>query len=373
MKAFTMYRRMIRFLTILCGLFVLAVFSDAQVCDQRTGSAMEMRVQLTFDESASDSAPGSVSTRNDPLHRGDTAGNERSRDFTAMQIQVQLQDPSGGTFQEQMPASDGQVRMRVCRKSIYRLRVIGPDIEEAILDSVQPGRGESQVTVVLHRKMTKEERKAREATISANRLRVPKKARKQLEKGDAALQKGKLETAEKYYAKAVTLYPNFEEAENSLGVVLMRQGKRTEGQAAFQRAISVNANYAPANVNLAKIAFDERRYEDACALAREALKSEPLNPGALFVAAESAFFKRDYQETVNYTRTLHSRPHQQYALAHYLAAKSLDVQHQPEAAIVEYQTFLGEDPSDPNAKRARELMTLLRASTPPAHAQTSPR
>src|SRR5260370_38234835 len=167
--------------------------------------------------------------------------------------------------------------------------------------------------------------------------------------------------------------PSFEEAENSLGVVLMRQGRENEGRVAFERAISVNNNYAPAQVNFAKIAFDEKRFEDACGLARQALKSEPLNAGALFVAAESSFFRRDYQETVSYTRTLHSVPHQQYAVAHYLAAKSLDLQHQTEAASAEYQTFLEEDPGDPNAKRARELLVLLQASMPAAHAQTSPR
>jgi len=126
---------------------------------------MEMKVQLTFDDSARGAAPGSISTQNDPLHRGDTTGNVRGYDFTHMQIQVQLQDPTGGTFQEQMPQYDGQVRMTVCRKSIYRLRVLGPTIEEAILDSVQPGNGDSLVTVVLHRKLSKEQRKAQEAMV----------------------------------------------------------------------------------------------------------------------------------------------------------------------------------------------------------------
>ncbi|PYY08873.1 MAG: hypothetical protein DMG61_23520, partial [Acidobacteria bacterium] len=283
------------------------------------------------------------------------------------------QDPTGGTFQEQMPQSDGQVRMTVCRKSIYRLRVLGPTIEEAILDSVQPGNGDSLVTVVLHRKLSKEQRKAQEAMVSAHSLRVPNKARKQLAKGDTAMKKGKLAEAEKYYLKAIAIYPQYEEARNSLGVVLMREGKKAEGQAAFEGAVAVNHNYAPAQVNLAKIAFDDRRFDDAYTLARQALKNEPLNAGALFVAAEAAFFKGEYADTVSYTRTLHSIPHEQYGLAHYLAAKSLEAQHQSDAAIVEYQTFLEEDPTDPNAKRARELVTLLQASVGPARVQGAPR
>ena len=102
-------------------------------------------------------------------------------------------------------------------------------------------------------------------------------------------------------------------------------------------------------------------------------QNEPLNAGALFVAAEAAFFKSEYADTVSYTRTLHSIPHEQYGLAHYLAAKSLEAQHQSDAAIVEYQTFLEEDPTDPNAKRARELVTLLQASVGPARVQGAPR
>jgi hypothetical protein len=359
-------------------LLLAAVFPilpcQGQVCDPRTsGSAIQMRIQLTFDDRAPESAPGAVATQNDPLHRGDSVGNQRGHDFTSMHLQVQLQDPSGGTLQEQMPTSDGQVRMMVCKRLVYRLRVIGRTIDEAVLDSVQPGQGDSLVTVVLHRKLTQEERKSNKTTVSARGLRIPKKAQAQVEKGDAALQQLRLEDAEKYYSKAIRIYPQFEEAENSLGVVLMQEGRKGEGRAAFERALASNPQYAPAFVNLGKIAVDERRFDDANVLAKKALRSEPLNPGALFVAAESAFFKKDYAETTAYARTLHSLPHKQYGLVHYLAAKSLEAQQQPAGAIVEYQTFLEEDPQDPNAERARKVVSLLQAAAAPAQFQSSNR
>jgi thioredoxin-like negative regulator of GroEL len=351
-------------LWLFVALLGMGTLSCAQICDVRTGAPMQMQVQLTFGDRGDAGAPGASSTQNDSMHRGDAAGVERSHDFgPAMQIHIQLQDPSGGTLQEVLPGSDGQVRISVCKNSIYRIRVTGPDIEEALLDSVQPGHGDRLVTVVLHRKLTKEERRAKEATVSAHRLNVPKKAEKALEKGDAALKSGKLEQAKKHYEKALKIDPQFEEAENDLGIVLMQLGKKAEGRTAFERALSANARYAPARVNLAKIAFDEKRYNDAYLLAKQALSSEPLNPGALFVAAESAFFKQDFAETISLTRTLHSLPHQQYSLAHFLAAKSLEVQHQPAAALAEYQTFLEEDPTDPNAARARQLMALLQVTS----------
>jgi Flp pilus assembly protein TadD len=355
---------------------VLAVCAPAfsQICDSRAGSPVQMQVQLTFgEEVASTAVPGAVSTQNDSLHRGQAPGVTHTHSFTTtMQIHVQLQDPLGGTLQEVLPDDEGQVRMTVCKKSIYRLRVTGPTIEEALVDDVQPARGDKLINVVLHRKLTEQELKAQKATVSAQRLRVPKKAQKQLDKGDAALKKGKLEIAAARYTKATEIYPNFEEAENNLGIVLMRQGKNAEGKEAFERAIAINPRYAASYTNLAKIAFDEKRFADAESLARQALATEPLNPGALFVAAESAFFKGEYSETVSYTRTLHSLPHQQYALAHFLAGKSLEAANQPAEALTEYRTFLQEDPNDPNAGRARELSTLLQASLEASGERGSP-
>lgn len=322
-----------------------------------------MQVQLTFSEQGSDAALGAVSNQNDSAHRGEAGGGERSRDSaTNMLIRVQLQDSSGGVLRDATPNSDGQVSMVVCPTGSYRLRVTGSAIEEAIVEDLQPGRGDKLVNVELHRKGTKEPARVQKSTVSAKRLGVPKKAQKQLDKGDKALKQGKLDVAQSYYTKAIAIYPQFEEAENNLGIALMRAGQKPEGRAAFERAIAMDEHYAPAFLNLAKIAFDEKRFNNAHALATQALKSEPFNTGALFITAESAFFKGEYGEAISYARTLHSLPHKQFALVHFLAARSLEAEHHTDEAVTEYQTFLEEDPADPNAARARELLALLQAS-----------
>jgi hypothetical protein len=59
-------------------------------------------------------------------------------------------------------------------------------------------------------------------------------------------------------------------------------------------------------------------------------------------------------------------------LAHYLAAKALESQGQIPDAVVEYQTFVDEDPSDPNATRAHELIALLRRVLAGPAAQSKP-
>jgi tetratricopeptide (TPR) repeat protein len=356
-------------------LFILLLVAPgaAQICDTRTnGAPTPMQVQLTY-AAAGAQAPGGVITQNDRSGRSDTLNTEQKMDFAnAFKIRVQLQEPIGGTLQEASPTPEGTVRFVVCSRGTYRLRVSGPEIEEAALDDLRVDRGDKLVTIVLHPKLTKEERKALESSVSAARLRVPKKAQKQFDKGKKAWEDGKLDVARAHFERATSIYPQFDEAENDLGLVLMQQGQREAARAAFERSIRANGRYAPALVNLAKLEFDAKAYSEAARLAKQALASEPLSPSALFLAAEATFFQKRFAETIGYAKTLHTLPHSKYALAHYLAAKSLESQGQIPDAVVEYQVFVDEDPSDPNAIRARELIALLQRVLAGPAAQQKP-
>lgn len=346
------------------GLVAMSASCVSQNCDPRSGPPIQMQVQLSLVEGSSGTTSETPSVQSDPMHRDDAAGANHSHGFDdAMQIRVQLQDALGGTLQDSAPNAEGKLTLMTCKEGTYRLRVTGLTIEEAVVEDLQPGRGDKLVNVTLRRRATNETGKAQGgATVSTQRLKIPKKAQKQLEKGDAAFKKGDLGAAEAYYTRAAEIYPQFEQAENNLGIVLMREGKKPQGEAAFERAVAINSRYAPAQVNLAKIAFDEKRFHDASELAKQALKTEPLNTAALFVATQAAFFTGDYNDTISYARTLHSLPHKDFAFIHFLAARSLEAEQRPLEAIGEYQTFIAEDPRDPNAPRAREFLTLLQAS-----------
>jgi hypothetical protein len=356
---------MIRDRLLQLGTMILAtcVLSSPQNGDPRSGAPVQMQVQLTFSEDqSSEAVPGTISKQKDSMHRDD-AGAQQNHAFNAgMQLRVQLQDAFGGTLQEAAPNGEGKLQFTTRSDGTYRLRVTGPTIEEALVEDLQPGRGDRMVNVTLHHKRGGQDAHPPNASISAHDLQVPKKAQAQLDKGDSALKKSQLEAAELHYSKAIEIYPRFAQAENNLGIVLMREGRKEQGKAAFERALLIDSRYAPAQVNLAKIAFDGKRFREAFDLAREALKTEPLNTAALFVATQAAFFSGNYGETISYARTLHSLPHKQYALIHFLAGKSLEADHRPVEAIGEYQTFISEDPTDPNVARARQLITVLQAS-----------
>src|SRR5262249_33621352 len=144
-----------------------------------------------------------------------------------MQIRVQLQDAFGSsTLQESSPSSDGRVTFRVCSKVNYRVRVFGPDIDEALVEDVDPGRTDRIMNIMLHHKRSTVQPNAGTAMVSAKRLQVPPKAQKELDKGNEALKNKRLDDARSHYTKAIELYPGFDEAENNLGITLMQEGDR---------------------------------------------------------------------------------------------------------------------------------------------------
>jgi tetratricopeptide (TPR) repeat protein len=338
---------------------ILSVPTFAQVCDSRA-STTQIQVQLMFSaDTASESAPG-LGDR-DSARQGDTAGAYKQPFDNTSDIRVQLYEQLGGLVSEASPNTDGKLRINVCRNSRYMLRVTGSTIQEVTVDSVQANRGDRLLTIVLHKKLSKQEQKTHKAMVAASRLRIPRRARKEFKKGNDALERERLDKAEAHFRRAIQLYPDYDEAQNSLGMLLMRQGRRTEGKQAFLRAATINPRYAVACINLAKIGIDDKDFPAALDYARQALTSEPVNPAALFVAAEAAFFTNSFAETVRYTRALHDLPHPSYALAHYLAGKSLQMQQLDSDAAAEYRRFLEEDPSDPNALRAAELLQILLA------------
>ena len=352
-----------------CFLVVLGVanssVAQSLMCGRTAGAPVDMQIRLTFDESAAEEGSenaGGVDIQNDSAHRAGNASQTAGVDFTTMQIRVQLQDAQGVPLQETTPRSDGKVTLRVCSRSAYRLRVTGADIEESVADDVQPGRGDRLMTIVLHHKGSKQKPKAGKGTIAVNRLRVPKKAQKELEQGDRELAKGHLQRAKASFEKAIEIYPSYDQAYNNLGVALMQTGDRQGGKQAFEKAVALNDHFARAYLNLAKIAIDDKQYAKACELARKSLSSEPLNPAALFVAAEASFFTRSFSDTVTYTRTLHTLPHEQFALAHFLSGKGLEAQSLPAQALSEYELFLKEDPSDSNAPKALEAIRALQSA-----------
>jgi Tfp pilus assembly protein PilF len=86
--------------------------------------------------------------------------------------------------------------------------------------------------------------------------------------------------AEREFRTAISLSPNFADAENNLGTLAGQQGKDAEAEQLFRDAIRDNSVFTSAMVNLAATLASEGRFQEAAAVAQRALQVEPGNKDA---------------------------------------------------------------------------------------------
>ena len=114
-------------------------------------------------------------------------------------------------------------------------------------------------------------------TVTRNRLlrKVPGAARKEFERGGKAALKGRTEESIEHLRKAVTIYPEYMEAHNDLGVRYLQLGRFEDAAVEFEAAARLDPGDASPFSNLALAWLALSRYGDAEFAARRALVLDP--------------------------------------------------------------------------------------------------
>lgn len=112
-------------------------------------------------------------------------------------------------------------------------------------------------------------------------------ARAAFQRGEKALEAGKLDDAASAYQEALKATPNFAEALNGLGSVLFRQGKRAEAVAKFQAAIAADPSLRLAYFNLGYAARKSGDFPVAVQAYETYVKLDPTDADGYFGLGES--------------------------------------------------------------------------------------
>lgn len=342
-------------------LLLCAPACTAQLSREVANRQVEMVVTLGFDDGSSfksqQTGMGSAAEAGRRTS-GTTGEHSREASFNT-QIRVQLQETSGSVTDEKSPNAEGKVSFLVRNGNEYRIRVIGPEIEETFVENLQPAFGDKLVSIVLHRKGAPAVEKATDNVVSASRLRAPEAAKKAIERGAQALSQQDYLEAKRNFLKAIELYPEYDLAYNNLGVALMELGDKDAGERAFAKAVELNAGFPRALVNLAKVQMNRKDYKHAEDYLRKATATDPLNAQVYYLLAQCHFFSGNFDEAIADAHKLHTLNHAEYAVAHYLAAKAFVEKNMAAEAKQEIETFIMEDPKDPNVGAAQELLKRL--------------
>ena len=292
------------------------------------------------------------------IHTDERAGSQ--------QLKVDLVTNSGLLVAGGFTDSLGMTSFSSVRAGSYRLRVTGQNIVETTspIFNIDGRPQSSQTEIVTVQPVTAESNAGPANPIAVVDLNVPKRAQKEFEKGAEAFKRSDLEQARQQFDKAIAVYPSYASAYNLLGMTLMRQGAPQPAQQAFEKAIALNDRFALAYTNLAKLYFSQRNLERSEALLRKSVGSDPHNAEPLAILAQVELMTGRYEQAVADARRVHELPHQEYAIAHFVAARALRAQNQRDDAISEYKLFLTEAPNSASSLQARQELTQLENQRP---------
>ncbi|MGQ9609409.1 MAG: tetratricopeptide repeat protein [bacterium] len=98
----------------------------------------------------------------------------------------------------------------------------------------------------------------------------------------SAFNLGDIETAEEFAEKAIQTQPNSPEVRNAIGEIWLMDAKnpkyQKEAEAKFKEAASLNPNFIPARINLARLYVRMKKNDEAVREYKTAVSIQPKNP-----------------------------------------------------------------------------------------------
>ncbi|MER3630994.1 MAG: hypothetical protein C4325_01480 [Blastocatellia bacterium] len=124
------------------------------------------------------------------------------------------------------------------------------------------------------------------AIVIAQEEEQTQKAIAYFQQGQDAHEKGNFQSAAELYKKALSIVPDFPEAEFQLGNAYVSLNRPDEAEAAFRRAAELRDDWTPPLAALGSLYVGQERFKEAQPLLSRALKDEPRNPVALSALTE---------------------------------------------------------------------------------------
>jgi tetratricopeptide (TPR) repeat protein len=188
--------------------------------------------------------------------------------------------------------------------------------------------------------------------------RVPAAAREEFVRGREALSKKSPQEACPHFQKAISIYPEFFEAELLLGTALMDLRAWQKAEVTLLRALEIKPENPPALLALGEIYWREKRFPEAERNLTVGLKLDERNWHGHFTLARLYWDQGDaLRAGTAIGHTLQLKP--DFAEAHLLAGNILLRLNQPQRARLEYEEYLRLAPKGEYAAEARALAQKL--------------
>jgi tetratricopeptide (TPR) repeat protein len=200
------------------------------------------------------------------------------------------------------------------------------------------------------------------APVSANLLKVPRKAQGELEKGIKAAMDRQLSKAEEHLLKSLEHYPEFSAAYHNLGVVKLLRGDVAGAESLMEKALTFDQRSPYSLMALAQLRFRDGDLAAADRYLERVLALYPRNLQALTFRALVQIHLGQTNAALKTYSKLEEQDHSRLPVFHLLAGSTHELRGDHARAISEYTKYLRESPEAGDAVQIKAAINELQAT-----------
>ena len=280
-------------------------------------------------------------------------------------IHIRLESAEGGAEADAETVEGGKCQFRPTSSGVFIVRLTNPQYKEMSERVELIGVSRSYITFELRplstehaADVTANSSPSGSPTVSVADLNIPENARKEFEKGQAALSVKNTDQAAKHFEKAAKLFDNYPQAFLMLGETYLEQQDWKKSEAALKKSISLEPKLTAAYVDLGAIYNQQKDYPQAEAALKKGLELSPDATAAKYELAKTYWAMSRWQEAAPYAQAV-VKEAPALAGAHVLYANILLRQRDGPGALREYKEYLRLEPGGPMATQVRAEVEKL--------------
>lgn len=198
-------------------------------------------------------------------------------------------------------------------------------------------------------------------TVSASQLRMPEKARKEIEKAEQRLFKHDTQGALKCIEESLKAYPDNSEAYRLRGLVSLTEGRPADAVNDLDRAVKLDSGNAMARVILGATFNALSKFKDAARAITGALPIAPQMWQAQYELGKAYAGMGNLKQALQtIDRAIALNP--KFAPMRYVRGAILLKAHEYADGARDLQQYLHDEPNGPEAASARKLLASVQAS-----------
>ena len=195
--------------------------------------------------------------------------------------------------------------------------------------------------------------------IDAASMAAPRPAAELYQKALQSERAGDNDQAIEQLQHAIALYPRFPLALNKLGVIYQRLGKLDEAEKAFAKAIEIEPEVFELRLNYGVVLLRNKHYLEADTQFERAIKIKDL-PLAHLMRGKTLIHLARYGDAENELQAVIKAGGQEVAMAYRFLGALYNERGEPKLAIIALEKYLSLAPNAKDAEAVREIINQLR-------------